>query len=190
MYDIWIWDKWTLVMRQSDPVDFSIGHQVPLVEDLDHRNFDLIYLRLGIFVTGIIGLDTLGPDIFRFVPRTFGPDIFESRTSGSEKVWFGHLDITWTDQTCDIYTIGILILMGTFRPDTFRMFISAIDIRPDALEPETFWPWIYLAWYLSTVNLYLKHLALIYLDLVHLDLKYFDRAHKTSFESETCVPLI
>ena len=73
-------------MRQSDPVDFSIGHQAPLVEDLDHRNLDLIYLRLGIFVTGIIGLDTLGPDIFRFVPRTFGPDIFGSGTSGSEKV--------------------------------------------------------------------------------------------------------
>ena len=72
MYDIWILDNWTLVMRQSDPVDFSIGHQAPLVEDLDHRNLDLIYLRLGIFITVIIGPDTLGPDIFRFAPRTFG----------------------------------------------------------------------------------------------------------------------
>ena len=73
-------------LGQLDPVDFSIGNQAPSVEDLDHRNLDLIYLRLGIFITVIIGPDTLGPDIFRFVPWTFGPDIFGSGTSGSEKV--------------------------------------------------------------------------------------------------------
>ena len=74
MCDIWIWDNWALVMRHSDPRGFSLGHKA--LGDLDLRNVDTIYLRLGHLYLGHLALIYLG--LGHLDLRKFDLDIWTS----------------------------------------------------------------------------------------------------------------
>ena len=59
--------------------------------------------------------------------------------------------------------------MGTFKSDGFRMFISAIDIWPDALEPDTFGSDLFRSW--TSGEILTAHIR-PHLNLRHVDNRY------------------